>query len=141
MRRGMQFCWCGRGGFGQAGTDGADCWSGSGGDGCELPFAPILSEYVSGGGAGGLTCYTRCSNPIVGRNGSGQRGHRGGGEQAVGIPLNPNPYTIPKPEETAPCLSASLSPVLPVRDKSLSQNFFPDLPVCFVPLAATVIQI
>ncbi len=57
----------------------------------------------------------------------------------MGLPLNPNPYTILKPEEMAPCLSASISPVLPARYKSLTQDFFPHLPVRCVPLAATVI--
>ena len=66
-------------------------------------------------------------------------GTEAGVEEAVGIPLNPIPYTIPNPEEMEPCLSASISPVLPARNKSLSQDFFPDPPVRFVPQAATVI--
>lgn len=69
----------------------------------------------------------------------GNVGTEAGVEEAVGIPLNPIPYTIPNPEEMGPCLSASISPVLPARYKSLSQDFFPDPPVRFVPQAATVI--
>ena len=55
------------------------------------------------------------------------------------ILLNPTPHTVPKPEQMAPCLSASISLVLPVRYKSFTQDFFPNPPVRFVPLAATVI--
>jgi hypothetical protein len=74
----------GGGGFGQAGTAASSCSGGNGGNGFQLPFAPIMSSWVAGGGAGALTCYSQCSNPMFGTNGLGQRSFGGGGQGGCG---------------------------------------------------------
>lgn len=84
----------GGGGFGQAGTNAGSCLAGNGGDGYELPFAPIMPEYVAGGGAGGLTCYSICPNPMFGKDGSGQNGYGGGGRAGCGYGQDAPPVSI-----------------------------------------------
>jgi hypothetical protein len=74
----------GGGGSGAVGTAGAPCSAGNGGNGYQLPFAPILSLWVAGGGAGALTCYESCSNPPFGTNGLGQISYGGGGQAGCG---------------------------------------------------------
>ncbi len=81
----------GGGGFVQSGTGGSDCLAGNGGDGFQLPFAPLMLQFVAGGGAGALTCYDVCPNEKFGKNGEGQMNYGGGGQARCNIASNTQP--------------------------------------------------
>ena len=82
----------GGGGFMAAGTAAANCLAGNGGDGYQLPFAPFMSSWIAGGGAGATAQYTYCSgSPPFGLNGAGQTSFGGGGRGGC----NDNGQTLP----------------------------------------------
>ncbi len=85
----------GGGGFGQNATGGSDCLAGNGGDGYQLPFAPLMSQFVAGGGAGALTCYSTCpTSEKFGKNGQGQMNYGGGGQGGCNDAYGDTPPSI-----------------------------------------------